>query len=103
MQNLLLKVMHISPLKNSHMKKYFILILFISLSYFVNAQNPPDSQDETVTTNEDNDYVFATGDFNYTDAPEADPFDHVNVSTTVLAGTLFNDANGNAARCCAVC
>jgi hypothetical protein len=57
----------------------------------------PAGADNTVTTDEDTDYVFQTADFGFSD-PLDDPddsFDSVIIVSTVSNGTLYVDADGD--------
>ncbi|NOZ36334.1 MAG: hypothetical protein GXO80_13680, partial [Chlorobi bacterium] len=76
------------------MKKFFILFLFIGVGYFVNAQTNPTTNNATVTTLEDNDYVFVASDFPYNDA-DGDPFTDIRIRGLESVGTLYYDANGD--------
>ncbi|MFA7421320.1 MAG: tandem-95 repeat protein, partial [Melioribacteraceae bacterium] len=57
-----------------------------------NVNNAPTAANNTVTTAEDVDKVFAAVDFNYSDV-DADAMTLVRVTAIPLAGTLYNDAN----------
>ena len=62
----------------------------------VNAVNDaPAGADNTVTTNEDTDYVFAAGDFGFSDAIDSDSFAGVVITTAPSNGVLFIDTNGD--------
>ncbi len=76
------------------MKKYLFITLFLSISFLINAQNNPTSADNTVTINEDNDKVFVSGDFTYSDI-DGDPFTNLEIVGLETTGTLFYDINGN--------
>ena len=54
----------------------------------------PTTGNQTVTANEDTDYVFVVSDFPYTD-PENAPLDHIQITVLPTQGTLFVDANDN--------
>ncbi len=62
----------------------------------VNSVNDePAGADNTVTTNEDTDYVFGTGDFGFTDPIDGDSLAAVVISTVTSNGTLYLDTNGD--------
>ncbi len=76
------------------MKKYLTLLLFFSLSYFVNAQTNPTTLNNTVNTNEDNDLVFVAGDFPYTDI-DGDAFNRIRITGLEIVGILYYDADND--------
>ncbi|MCP4308149.1 MAG: hypothetical protein GY788_25390, partial [bacterium] len=61
------------------------------------VNDAPAGADNTVSTNEDTDYVFVAADFGFTDPNDspADNFANVIITTTVANGTLYVDANLN--------
>ncbi|MEM7466855.1 MAG: Ig-like domain-containing protein, partial [Pseudomonadota bacterium] len=59
------------------------------------VNDEPAGADNTVTTLEDNDYAFITGDFGFTDTIDGDSFDAVVISTLPSNGTLYLDINGD--------
>ncbi|MCP5016991.1 MAG: hypothetical protein GY938_17245, partial [Ketobacter sp.] len=61
------------------------------------VNDAPAGANNTVSTPEDNDYVFGAGDFGFTDPNDipADNFANVIITTTVANGTLYLDANLN--------
>ena len=62
----------------------------------VNAVNDaPAGADNTVTTNEDTDYVFAAGDFGFSDPADSDSLAAVIITTAPSNGVLFIDTNGD--------
>ncbi|NPA67508.1 MAG: hypothetical protein GXO50_02755 [Chlorobi bacterium] len=76
------------------MKKFFVLFLFTLVGLSAEAQLPT-AADNTVTALEDNDYVFVSGDFNYSDS-DGDPFTTVRVTPlSGSSGTLFYDSDGD--------
>ncbi len=69
-----------------------------SLTISVNdVKEAPAGADNTVSTDEDTDYVFDAIDFGFSDADTspADNFANVIITTTVANGTLYVDANGD--------
>jgi len=64
--------------------------------YIELTNQAPTAADNSVTTDEDTDKVFAASDFNYFDA-DGDPMAKVQATTVPGTGTLYNDANGNGA------
>ncbi|MBB4284820.1 DUF4347 domain-containing protein [Roseospira goensis] len=62
----------------------------------VTAQNDaPTATDNTVTTNEDTNHVFAAGEFNFNDADTGDTLQSVRIDGIPATGTLFVDANND--------
>ncbi len=55
---------------------------------------PPTATSFTANPTEGQTYIFSTADFSYNDG-DADPINHVLVSSTTLAGTLYVDANNS--------
>jgi uncharacterized repeat protein (TIGR01451 family) len=58
------------------------------------VNDAPTSSDHSVTTDEDTDKVFASGDFPFSDV-EGDSLQAVQVVSLPAAGTLYRDANGD--------
>ncbi|MCD4791765.1 MAG: gliding motility-associated C-terminal domain-containing protein [Bacteroidales bacterium] len=75
------------------MKKYFILTLFISLGYFVNAQTLPTTSDNTVSTSEDLDRVFGVVDFPFVDPDIGASLWQIRITNNVTTGTLYDDSD----------
>ncbi len=77
-----------------HKKIITVLFVFVLTVSFANAQNLPTAANSTVSTNEDVDKVFSSGDFNYSDA-DGDAFDSIRVTSLVSVGNLYFDDNLN--------
>ena len=58
------------------------------------VNDAPSGTDNTVSTNEDTDHVFSSGDFGFSDV-EGDAFDSVDISTGPSEGTLYVDADND--------
>ena len=79
----------------SNCKLIFLFALFITFGSAGFSQTLPVAADNTVTTDEDNDYVFLVSDFNYSD-PDPDPLDRIRISNINNGGgTLFLDTDGD--------
>ncbi|MEM8964820.1 MAG: Ig-like domain-containing protein [Bacteroidota bacterium] len=62
----------------------------------INAANdPPSSNNNTVSTNEDTDKVFVVTDFPFMDVDAGASLDHVEITTLPTNGTLFLDADND--------
>ncbi len=57
------------------------------------ANDPPTASNNTVSTNEDTDKVFAASEFNFSDEDSGDTLSQVQITSIPSAGTLYNDAN----------
>jgi len=76
------------------MKRKILLLFFITLSVLSFAQAPTAS-DNTVSTNEDADKVFVSGDFNFNDGADGDAFLKVQITSLESTGTLFLDSDND--------
>ena len=55
----------------------------------------PQGTDNTVSVNEDNDYVFAVADFGFSDPIDGDALSNVIIATVPTNGVLYVDTNGD--------
>ena len=61
-----------------------------TIQFTVNGANDaPESDNRTVTTDEDTDYTFSTDDFTFSDVDSGDTLDHITIETLPSNGTLY--------------
>ncbi|MCD4794032.1 MAG: hypothetical protein K8R54_12410 [Bacteroidales bacterium] len=78
----------------ANLKPIFLVLLFIFNINIIFGQNPPTSNDATVSTLEDNDKVFNESDFPYNDINNH-PLAQIWITASAANGTLYYDENNN--------